>query len=47
MKITNNQKIDFIFETTGKSHSIQNLFKLLNDKTGKLYFSSHPKKVKK
>ena len=47
MKITNNQKIDFIFETTGKSNSIQNLFKLLNDKTGKLYFSSHPKKGEK
>ena len=40
--ITQNKKFDFIFESTGKSKSIENSFKLLNDKIGILY-SSHLK----
>ena len=46
-KITLNKKFDYIFESTGKSKSIENSFRLLNDNKGKLYFSSHPKKGEK
>ena len=46
-KITVNKKFDFIFESTGKSKSIENSFELLNSRIGILYFTSHPKKREK
>ena len=43
-KITQNKKLDYVFESSGKTSSIQKFFDLLNMRYGKLYFSSHPKK---
>ncbi len=45
--ITLGKKFDYVFESTGNSKSIENAFELLNNKSGKLYFSSHPKKGQK
>ena len=41
-KITNNKTIDYIFDCTGSSKSIEKNFDLLG-KNGKLFFCSHPK----
>ena len=46
-KITSGKKFDYVFESTGHSKSIENSFKLLNNNSGKLYFSTHPKKGQK
>ena len=43
LKITNNKKFDFVFESSGHSSSIEESFELLNTTKGRLYFSSHPK----
>ncbi len=46
-KIFKNKKIDFVFDSSGKVKSIEFFFNMLNEKTGKLYFSSHPENGKK
>lgn len=46
-KILKNKKIDFVFDSSGKVKSIEFFFSMLNKKTGKLYFSSHPENGKK